>query len=364
MHKTAAWPLTLMYAVLVVYASLYPFGPWVGRELAPFAFVAAPLPRYWTGFDVAVNVAGYVPLGALLALSALRGGPWRSVVWLPVLMGGALSLAMEALQTYLPGRVPSREDCLLNTLGVVLGVVLALRLQKVGVVQRWSHFRARWLVEDSRGALVLLLLWPLALLFPASIPFGLGQVVPRLQAALESAMLSWGWVHAVPVWSQWAEPLTPVTVAVSVWQGLMIPFLLGCCVIRHPLHRLVFAGVVGVVGVAVTALSAALSWGPQQSWVWLDGPTLWGMGLAVLAVAALVWVPWRVAAALALLALGFYLSALNQVPADPYLSQTLQEWEQGRFIRFNGLAQWLGWLWPYVSAVYFLSLLWTGERET
>jgi hypothetical protein len=25
----------------------------------------------------------------------------------------------------------------------------------------------------------------------------------------------------------------------------------------------------------------------------------------------------------------------------------LQTWEQGRFIRFHGVAQWLGWLWPY-----------------
>ena len=26
---------------------------------------------------------------------------------------------------------------------------------------------------------------------------------------------------------------------------------------------------------------------------------------------------------------------------------SLQAWEQGRFIRFHGLAQWVGWLWPY-----------------
>lgn len=45
-----------------------------------------------------------------------------------------------------------------------------------------------------------------------------------------------------------------------------------------------------------------------------------------------------------LLALGIYLSVLNQVPEGAYFAQTLQAWEQGRFIRFNGLAQWLGWL--------------------
>jgi hypothetical protein len=39
---------------------------------------------------------------------------------------------------------------------------------------------------------------------------------------------------------------------------------------------------------------------------------------------------------------------------DPYFAQTLQSWEQGRFIRFNGLAQWLGWLWPFAALVYVL----------
>jgi hypothetical protein len=72
-------------------------------------------------------------------------------------------------------------------------------------------------------------------------------------------------------------------------------------------------------------------------------------------------VPWRASAALALLALGIYLSILNQAPANPYFAQTLFAWEQGRFIRFNGLAQWLGWLWPYATVVYVLSQLWQRD---
>ena len=72
MHKTAAWPLALIYAALIVYASLYPFEDWRFVGIAPWSFLGAPLPRYWTGFDVAANLAGYAPLGFLLALSALR----------------------------------------------------------------------------------------------------------------------------------------------------------------------------------------------------------------------------------------------------------------------------------------------------
>jgi hypothetical protein len=62
----------------------------------------------------------------------------------------------------------------------------------------------------------------------------------------------------------------------------------------------------------------------------------------------------RACAAIVLLALMLHLSLLNQAPASAYFAHTLQTWEQGRFIRFNGLALWLGWLWPYVTLAYVL----------
>jgi hypothetical protein len=58
-----------------------------------------------------------------------------------------------------------------------------------------------------------------------------------------------------------------------------------------------------------------------------------------------------------LLALGVYLSLLNQASESPYFAQTLQAWEQGRFIRFHGLAQWLGWLWPFAALTYVIMRL-------
>jgi len=42
----------------------------------------------------------------------------------------------------------------------------------------------------------------------------------------------------------------------------------------------------------------------------------------------------------------------NQAPTSAYFAQTLQIWEQGRFIRFFGLGQWVGWLWPYAALAY------------
>ena len=40
---------------------------------------------------------------------------------------------------------------------------------------------------------------------------------------------------------------------------------------------------------------------------------------------------------------------------------SLEEWEQGRFSRFHGLSQWLGWLWPYAAMTWLLGRL--SSRE-
>jgi hypothetical protein len=79
------------------------------------------------------------------------------------------------------------------------------------------------------------------------------------------------------------------------------------------------------------------------------------------ATVLLVWAPRRVCGALLLMVLAAQLVLLNQAPASPYFAQTLQTWEQGRFIRFHGLAQWLGWLWPPAVIAYLLA--WISRRE-
>jgi hypothetical protein len=54
-------------------------------------------------------------------------------------------------------------------------------------------------VPDARGALVLMALWPLALLFPAAVPFGLGQVLERLEAAIEQALADTPFMDWMPM---------------------------------------------------------------------------------------------------------------------------------------------------------------------
>lgn len=354
-HKTVAWPLAQVYVALIVFASLFPFTGWRAQGISPAVFFFAKLPPpYWTGFDITINVVGYAPLGFLLALALLRTGWPRSAVLVASLASTLLSALMEFLQIYLPQRVPSNLDLLLNAGGAVLGALLAMLMERLGAIDRWSRFRARWFIADARGALVLLALWPWALLFPAAEPFGLGQVLERIEVALvqlleDSAFLDW-----LPDELEPLQDLSPAGELLCVALGLLIPCLLAYSIIPHIGRRLIVALLGATVGVGVTVLSAALSYGPAHAWEWLNTPVIAGIWVGLALAALSLWLPRRACSVLLMLVLSVHLSLLNNAPTGAYFADTLQAWEQGRFIRFFGLGQWLGWVWPYITLAYVL----------
>jgi len=349
-----AWPVALVFVALVVYASLYPFTGWRAQGLSPWAFVFAPWPRYWTGFDLLANFLGYVPLGLLLALAVARSGSGRGALAAGMLAPALLSFLLETLQGWLPQRVPSNVDWLLNALGAAVGALLARVLLQRQVLGPWVRFRSGWLVPQTRGGLLLLLLWPLACLYPTSIPFGLGQVWHALEAALRQLLagspLS-GWLPlALP-----AVPLSPLgesgVVALSLWATVLLAFAL----LRRRLQRGVLLAGFALMVLGVASLSAALTYGPAHAGVWLTPATVLGLWVALAMSVFSLSLGHRACAVLMLLAWSFALGLLNQAPPTPYLAQSLEPWAQGRFIRFHGLTQWLGWLWPYAA-------LWVGVR--
>ncbi len=367
-HKTSAWPLAQAYAVLIAYASLYPFEGWRLQGLAPWAFLTSPWTRWWTAFDFTANALGYAPLGFLVALARLRSaGPRRGsgdALGLALAAGAGLSLLMEGLQTFLPARVPSNLDLALNAFGALTGGALAVVLERLGGLDRWTRFRQRWFVGEARGALVLLALWPPALLFPPPIPFGLGQVFERVEKAVADWLSETPFLEWLPVRDLELQPLVPMAESLCVTLGVLVPCLLGYSIMTSLRGRLALAALAIGGGVAASALSAALSFGPVHAWAWLDAPAWFGLALALALAVGLSPLPRRGCAALLLLALVLHLSLLNQAPASAYFTLTLQAWEQGRFIRFHGLAQWLGWLWPYATLAYVLLRLSRSEAPS
>lgn len=366
-HKSSAVPLAWLYAGLISYASLYPFVGWQWPTVAPLAFVTLPWPRYWTLFDFAVNVLGYVPCGLLLFAAQVRSGARAGAAfgWAIVLASG-LSFGLELLQNGLPTRVSSNVDWGLNTVGAALGAALGLGLHGFGLLDRWQRLRRRWLIDPSAGGLALLLLWPAALLFPAPVPLGVGQVLSRLRTWVVDVLAGSPLAH----WSDLiadagtvALGLSPVGEITAMALGLLGPCLLGFTVCRRGWRRLVVVVLMVAVGGGATALSTALNFGPDHAMAWLTPAVTLGFAVGAVAAIVLIGVPYRAAAALGLMAFTALVSLAAQLPEDAYLSQSLQAWEQGRFIRFHGAAQWVGWVWPYASMAYLMGrVVAPGER--
>jgi VanZ family protein len=339
----------------VLYASLYPFEGWnwpLGRTLPDL--LALPWPRYRVAFDLWSNFLGYVPLGLLLALG------WRRPL-LAWLAAAALSYTLEVAQCFLPGRHPSLMDWALNAGGAALGALLAAPVRRLGWPQRLLHRTAGWFDAGSAGAVVLLLMWPLALLFPAPVPLGLGQVGPRLLPLLADALEGVSWAadwHAALV----AESVPPPTLGAPAETlvtllGLLAPCLVAFAVVPAGWRRVGLALGASALTLGVLVLSTALNFGPDHAWAWLTPRTTTAL-LAATAVAALLApVPQRLAAGLGLVVVTALVLLVARAPTDPYFALSLQRWEQGRFIRFHGLAQWVGWLWPYAAGLWLLSRL-------
>jgi VanZ family protein len=351
-HRSSAVLLALAFVALVVYASLYPFTGWRWPPGQPLeVLVRLPWPRWRLPFDDWSNFVGYIPLGALIYVGGVRSGarPW--VMWL-VAAGApaALSYLMEFTQNFLPGRYPSLLDLVLNASGAGLGAVCGLALQGSGWIERWQSARERWFIDRSAGALALLVLWPVALLFPAPLPLGLGPPWDRVQASILSLLADVPWAAGAYALLDASPPsasrLVPLTECIGVALGLLGPCLLAFAVTRPGWRRLVLAGGIAAAGFASTTLSSALNFGPAHALGWVTPAVEPGFALALLVAATLSLSGQRLAGALGIAVLSGSLMLVAQAPSDPYVVDSLQAWEQGRFIRFHGLAQWFGWLWP------------------
>ena len=106
LQKSVALPLASALVCLIVYASLYPFADWRDQGISPLTYLTAPWPQYLVGFDVAVNVAGYAPLGFLLTLAFVRSGRTAGAVCLLFLRARDRALAHAVRRHALPRRRP------------------------------------------------------------------------------------------------------------------------------------------------------------------------------------------------------------------------------------------------------------------
>ncbi|MCG3188858.1 MAG: hypothetical protein LKCHEGNO_01048 [Burkholderiaceae bacterium] len=348
------------WVALIVYASWFPFTGWrwpVGE--AGWALLRLPWPSRHSTFDVVSNLLGYMPPGMLLVL-AMRQRHTSGAAALrdATVLCALLSYVLEVGQHLLPQRVPSSLDWLLNTGGAAAGSLLGLGLARTHALT-WAHRTGElWFAQRSRSGLTLLALWPLALLFPTPVALGLGQVWERVRDVLAEAFSELAVAEPLARWLAAGPPpearLSSVAELLAVALGLLGPCLVTYSMARPGIRRLWMALGATALGFGVTTLSTALNFGPQHALAWCTVSSLGGIGLGLVLAVLLLSCGRRTAAALGLVVVTAGVGLVAQAPADPYFAASLHGWEQGRFIRFHGLAQWIGWWWPYVTTLWLL----------
>lgn len=360
-HRSTALPLACFVAALVVYASLYPFEGWRWPPgVDGLGVLALPWPQWRDRFDDWANGLGYLPLGALIYGAVVRsGGRAVPAFALAVVLPAGLSYAVELGQQFMPGRVPSLKDLSLNVVGAAGGALIAAALQRAGWVDHWHALRGRWFASDSSTALLLLLLWPVALLFPTPVPLGIGHGWEELRAAIEAALADTPWEADAAAWlvDRPGAPLSRLQEGLIVALGLLAPCLVAYATTRAGWHRLWLLLGALALGLGVTTLSTALNFGPAHALAWWSPTVLPALTVGAMCALAALGLGRRLASALGFTALALLVTLVAQAPADPYYAASLQAWEQGRFIRFHGLAQWVGWLWPFAAMAWLIARL-------
>lgn len=346
------------YVVLIVYAGLAPWSGWRDLGVPPFAFITAPIPRHVTAFDLIVNVLGYLPFGALAVLALhprLRGlSAWVAVTAASLLLAGSI----EALQTFLPRRVPSNIDLATNTAGGALGALLMLPLSSAMIDRgRLVQLRARWFSREATALLVVLALWPLAQMAPAPMLFANGLWFEGSELLAALGLLSPLQAAAVFGASEFVLAEAIVVVAGMLTAGLAL-----ACVMQPGAPRVIL--LLGFIALALLArgFAYATAFGPERAFLWLTPGAIGGLALGLLALLVAAQGRPRAVYGAAWLAGLVWLLAVNLTPDNPYHVDWLARFRPGRLAHFRAVADWLALAWPLMLLAALALLPWQRRR--
>jgi len=157
--------LTLGYAALIVYGTLFPLDEWQ-TPLAGWVYpITLSLPHQASRADLLVNLTVYIPLGLFMCLWLRPRLGWLLAVVVAGAAGTGLSFALETLQSALPSRVPSRLDWLSNSGGTIFGALLAVGFDpRIPLARRLHAWRTDTFAAGALGSLALVVLgmWALS----------------------------------------------------------------------------------------------------------------------------------------------------------------------------------------------------------
>ena len=345
--------LATLYGIAIVYASLEPFHPWLPPQTPFFLFVTG---QHWIRYDALLNVLAYVPFGFFVALLHRGVSPARRIAHCLVI-GFAMSFAMESLQMYIPPRVASPFDLAANIVGALAGGALATVIASNQSTRESIYdARARLFLPGQLGdvGLALMLLWLVAQTNPAiplfAVTFDNEPVMPAGLVADTS-------VRDDASAAAHDNANVVVQAAGTGFQVLGVG-LFAALLLRRRRHAgtIVVALIVGALilkGVAAAMLLKPAMW---QSWVKPGVLIGAAIGGALLAGAIALPRPAQVAlCAIALLsALGAPVLAPESLSARAPLA--IFDWHYGQLLNYNGLTRAALLVWPLLTAAWLFAL--------
>ena len=348
------------YVLILIYASLAPF---VGWQL-PRGITLFDWPRYITYFDVAINVAAYAPLGALLAAQAQHrlkpitqiDQQWWRIIGVAAAAGLTLSFVLELLQAFLPGRVSSPLDVLANTSGAAVGAVSLLAplgqklIQKMLTLRR-EHFSAAPLTD---WGILLLTLWLFAQLNPA---------IPYFEAGMLAAQTAIG---AAPVGDTAAsyDPLILFPQVVGIALNVTA-FAMFVSVLTHPKRpSLLRVMVILAIGFIAKLTMASLLLKTPHLVSSLAPATVIGVtsGLLIHLVFTKFNYRWRAFWAAMFVFAGGVMAKLASVYAALDQALRLFSWPYGQLANFASLTRWINEAWP-LAALVLLAIIFVSTHS-
>ncbi|MGA2742510.1 MAG: VanZ family protein [Bryobacteraceae bacterium] len=200
-QTTAHRRILAIVVALILYGSLYPW-EFHARHYAhnPLWILLHTWPAHfdrYVGWDLAVNVTLYLPLGifGFLAVSAVAPR-WIRVLG-PLALAVGLSASIEMIQLFDDSRTCSLSDLASNTAGAAIGIA-AGAFYRV----RLQRFLARQgTLPRPSGALLLLSCWLAYQLFPLFPVWGRTNLIHRLAAI--GTVTAFSPVDALVVFAEW-----------------------------------------------------------------------------------------------------------------------------------------------------------------
>lgn len=355
----------LLYAGGLALISLSPLTDWRFVPEAPWGFLSQPWPRYWTSFDVLVNLLAYVPFGILAgrAISIrLRHWSWGplNAFLAAIFLGLMLSVFLEGLQTYLPTRRPSILDVLSNGAGAALGAFISSAYAQS--ISRVQIIEAR---PIEVGGLLLLGIWLVAQAAPQQIWLALGDIGLRAELRLEFSWLFGGPTPDAALNQEVFAAQRILAEALCVGSAIT-----SCALMLHltmlestrwfsgytPAHwprTLITIGLLTVVVRAawVHTLSAA----DQASWLTAGAQA--GLVLALLGAYGLAEARLRQQRIAAICGLAVTIMLANTLPENGYLASGLADWSRGRWLNLQLLANLAAVAWPFLAMAWLWLVL-------